>query len=119
MTIELFVFSLSLLSSISVKKSPVFDFVRLSSPALYACVHVCVSTQFYAQSVTISWRNKVFHSNRSELYRLFTRGVPYRPIYSSASEIFASRIKFDIVIFQEGGIMMTAALNRHCCCNDF
>lgn len=82
-----------------------------------ACV--CVSTLFYALSVTVSERNKAFHSNQPELYRLFTRGVPYHPVYSSASEIYASNIKFDIVIFQEGGIMTTAALNRHCCGNNF
>lgn len=91
----------------------------VSPPLLCARARVCVSTLFYALSVTVSERNKAFHSNQPELYRLFTRGVPYHPVYSSASEIYASNIKFDIVIFQEGGIMTTAALNRHCCGNNF
>lgn len=95
-----------------------FNSVRLSSLAVRACVCACVSTLFYAQSVAVSECNKVFHSNQPELYRLFTGGVPYRPVYSSANEILASSIKFDIVIFQEGGIIMTAALNRHCSCNN-
>lgn len=101
------------------KNPPAFGSVCLSSPALCVCVCVCASTLFYALSVTVSERNKAFHSSQTELYRLFTRGVPYHPVYSSASEIYASNIKFDIVIFQEGGIMTTAALNRHCCGNNF
>lgn len=82
-------------------------------------MRVCISTVFYVQTVAVSERNKVLYSNQTQLYRLFIRGVPYAPVYTRASEISISNVKFDIVIIQDSGILVTEALNRHCFCNNF